>query len=481
MEKIYNYINGEVSSPAADDWLDVFEPATGNTYAQAPDSGDTDLDAALAAAQAAFPDWSATPGAQRGLLLNKLADLVEQRADEFAEAESIDTGKPLHMASTVDIPRVSANLRFYAGAAEHFATEAHPMEQGAINYTLRAPLGVIGCISPWNLPLYLLSWKIAPALAAGNTVVAKPSELTPMTAYLFSRLLNLADFPPGVLNIVHGYGAGIGQLLVEAPQIAAISFTGGTRTGEQIQRTTAGSFKKLSLEMGGKNPTLVFADCDWDQTMAGALRAAFTNQGEVCLCGSRILVERSIYDRFRDEFVQRAARLKVGDPNDPATEQGALISQAHMEKVLGCIEQARREGGEILCGGEPVAVPGRCADGWFVAPTVVDGLGPACATNQEEIFGPVTTLQAFDSEDEAVALANQTSYGLAASIWSSDVGRCLRLARHIEAGLIWVNTWMVRDLRTPMGGMKQSGMGREGGFESMRFFTEPKNVCIQYG
>lgn len=480
MEKIYNFIDGDVAPPADDHWLDVWEPATGQAYARAPNSTDDDLTAAIDSAKAAFKPWAAWSGADRGRVMNRLADLVEERADEFAEAESVDTGKPLRLAQTVDIPRVSANLRFYAGAAEHFASESHAMGDHAINYTLREPLGVVACISPWNLPLYLLSWKIAPALAAGCTVIAKPSEITPMTAYLFSRLLNRAGFPPGVLNILHGRGAGIGQSLIEHPDIAAVSFTGGTMTGERIAKATASHFKKLSLEMGGKNPTIVFADCDWDKTVDNTVRAAFTNQGEVCLCGSRILVQREIYDRFRDAFVEKTKQLVVGDPMLEQTDQGALVSEAHRDKVLASIATARDEGGEVLCGGEAVDVPGRCADGWFVAPTVIAGLSASCRTNQEEIFGPVVTIMPFDDEEEAITIGNQTPYGLAASIWSRDIERCLRVSRRIEAGLIWVNTWMVRDLRTPMGGMKQSGMGREGGFESMRFFTETKNVCMHY-
>ena len=479
MEKIYNYIGGTVVD--SDDSLEVFDPATGAVYAHAPQSTRADLDRAVAAAQAAFDDWRRTPGAARGRLLMRLADLVEERAADFALAETTDTGKPLALSKSLDIPRAVANLRFFAGAAEHFASEAHAMETGAINYTLRQPLGVVGCISPWNLPLYLFTWKIAPALAAGNTVIAKPSELTPMTAYLFSRLATPAGLPDGVLNVLHGTGPQTGQALVEHADVAAISFTGGTATGAAIAATTSGAFKKLSLEMGGKNPTVVFADCDWDRMLGDTLRAAFSNQGEICLCGSRILVERSVYDRFRSEFVERVAELTVGDPLDAATDQGALISEAHMNKVLGHIEAAKRDdGGQILTGGERVRLDGRCAAGWFVRPTVIDGLAAHCATNREEIFGPVVSLLPFDDEREAVQLANATDYGLAASIWSADIGRCLRVAADIDAGLVWVNAWMMRDLRTPMGGMKRSGLGREGGFEAMRFFTEAKNVCVRY-
>ncbi len=355
------------------------------------------------------------------------------------------------------------------------------MEGGAVNYTLRQPHGIVGCISPWNLPLYLLTWKIAPALAAGNCVIAKPSEITPMTAYLLSRLSVEAGLPRGVLNILHGKGPGIGQAIVEHPEIPAISFTGGTSTGAGIAAAAGPKFKKLALELGGKNPNIVFADCDWDTMMPTSVEAAFRNQGEICLCGSRMLVERPVYDRFRDEFVARAKARIVGDPLIEATEHGAMVSQPHMEKVLGYVKLAREEGGQVLCGGERVKLEGRCSDGWFIAPTVIDGLPPDCRTNQEEIFGPVATLIPFDDEDEALEIANSTPYGLAASIWSQDVSRCHRMAAAVDSGIIWVNTWMLRDLRTPMGGMKQSGVGREGGFEILRFFTEPKNVCIRYG
>ncbi|NND60445.1 MAG: aldehyde dehydrogenase [Gammaproteobacteria bacterium] len=478
MESIYNFINGETTATAKQ--LDVYEPAVGEVYAQAPASNANEVDLAVTAAAAAFDGWRRTPAAERARCLGRLADLLEERIDEFAAAESRDNGKPLQLAATLDIPRAVTNLRFFAGAAEHFASEAHAMEQGAINYTLRQPLGVVGCISPWNLPLYLFTWKVAPALAAGNTVVAKPSELTPMTAYLLSRLANRAGFPPGVFNVVHGEGANAGQAIVDNPRIKAISFTGGTVTGERIARSVAGSFKKLSLEMGGKNPTIVFADCDFDDMLATTVRAAFANQGEICLCGSRILIERPLYERFRDVFASAVSALRVGDPRNVDTDQGALVSKSHMNKVLGHIDQARKDGGTILAGGQRIRPEGRCRNGWFVAPTVIDGLGPACAANQEEIFGPVATLLPFEGEDEAIALANGSDYGLAASIWTADGSRALRLAQEVEAGLVWVNTWMMRDLRTPMGGMKRSGLGREGGFEAMRFFTEARNVCIRY-
>ena len=480
MRTLANYIDGDLVPAASGNWLDDFEPATGQAYAQIPDSGEADVEAAVAAAQRAFPAWSATSAEERSRWLQTLAGLVERDLEKLAHAESVDSGKPLALARRVDIPRAVANLRFFAAAATQFASESHAMESGAINYTLRSPLGVVGCISPWNLPLYLFTWKIAPALAAGNCVVAKPSEITPMTAYLFSELCREAGLPAGVFNVLHGLGPKAGTALVEHPSVKAISFTGGTRTGADIATRAAPRFKKLSLELGGKNPTLVFADCDFDTTVAESVRAAFSNQGEICLCGSRIFIERSIYERFRDAFVEKVKSLVQGDPLEEPTEQGALVSEAHMQKVLGYLDLARQEGGKILCGGERVQVSGRCANGWFVAPTVIENLPADCRVNQEEIFGPVVTLIPFDTEDEAIAWANSTPYGLAASLWSRDVSRCHRVAAQLEAGLIWVNCWMLRDLRVPMGGVKQSGAGREGGWEAMRFFTEPRNVCIKY-
>ena len=478
-----NYIDGRASAPKSGKYLEVFEPAVGAVFAHCPDSDARDIAAAAAAAERAFPAWSATPAAERARLLNRIADLVEARLDEYAAAESRDSGKPVALARALDIPRAVSNLRFFAAAATQFASEAHAtgVDGGAeaINYTLRQPLGVVGCISPWNLPLYLFTWKIAPALAAGNTVVAKPSEVTPYTAHLFAQACIDAGLPPGVLNIVHGSGPGAGQALIEHPGLKAISFTGSTRTGAAIAATAAPRFRKLSLEMGGKNPTVIFADWEAsDKHWATIIRSAFANQGQICLCGSRILVERSIYEAFRKTFVEKVRALRVGDPTEVHNDLGAVVSGAHFDKIMGHIALAREEGGTILCGGEAVKPGGRCANGWFIAPTVIEGLPPDCRTNQEEIFGPVVTLIPFDGDDEAVRMANATSYGLAASVWTTNLSRAHRVAARLESGIVWINCWLRRDLRTPFGGVKQSGVGREGGFEALRFFTEPKNVCI---
>ncbi len=479
MKTIDNYINGQTVPPISGRYLDDFEPATGEAYARVPDSDERDIQRAVEAAERAFPSWSVLSAADRSRVLLRISDTITTRLEELALAESMDNGKPVHLARSVDIPRAASNFFFFATAAVQFASEAHPTEDRAINYTLRQPLGVVGCISPWNLPLYLFTWKIAPALASGNCVVAKPSEITPMTAYLLSEICRDCGLPPGVLNIVHGLGPKVGSAISAHPSIAAISFTGGTKTGAEIARTAAPLFKKLSLELGGKNPTLIFADCRWEEMMETTLRSSFSNQGEICLCGSRIFIERPVYDRFREEFVGRVKRLKVGDPLLDGTDQGAIVSKPHLEKILSYVELAQKEGGSILCGGRTVSVGGRCGGGWFMEPSVIEGLRFDCRTNQEEIFGPVVTLVPFDSEEEALQYANGTPYGLASIVWTENLTRAHRLAYAIRTGIVWVNCWMFRDLRTPFGGMKQSGVGREGGFEAMRFFTEPKNVCVK--
>jgi len=483
MIHLFNYINGKLENPLSGNYLDNYEPATDEVYAHIPDSDAQDVGLAFEAAKNAFPTWSKTSLESRMMTLLRIADGIEKRMDEFVAAESKDNGKPLTLAKAVDIPRAVSNFRFYASAIQHFASESHQMPGVAINYTLRNPIGVVGCISPWNLPLYLFTWKIAPALAAGNCVVAKPSEITPYTAFLLSEVCVEAGLPAGVLNIVHGLGGKVGQAIVEHPNIKAISFTGGTETGKRIAATAAPMFKKLSLELGGKNPTIVFADCDFENTVKQVVTASFSNQGEICLCGSRIFIEKSIYEKFKAAFVERVKNLKVGDPNDSSSNLGAIVSLQHKQKILSYIELAKQEGGTILCGGKEQPSEqrsDRVKHGYFIEPTVIEGLAHDCRTNQEEIFGPVTTLTPFETEAEVLTMANSTAYGLSASVWTNDLSRSQRMAENLEAGIVWVNCWLLRDLRTPFGGIKQSGVGREGGWEALRFFTEAKNVCLKY-
>jgi aminomuconate-semialdehyde/2-hydroxymuconate-6-semialdehyde dehydrogenase len=479
MFTIENYIGGQLVKPASGEYIDSVEPAVGEIYALTPDSDDRDVNLAVDAASAVFASWSQTPPETRFEILMRLVSLIERDAEELARAESVDNGKPISLAHSMDIPRAAANFRFYATAAMHTANESHETLGQAINYTLRQPLGVVGCISPWNLPLYLFTWKIAPAIAAGCTVVAKPSEVTPMTAYLLSKLCIEAGLPAGVLNIVHGLGPKVGAAIVSHRDVKAISFTGGTKTGEEIARTAAPMFKKLSLELGGKNPNIIFADCAYDEMLETTVRSSFANQGQICLCGSRIFVERPIYERFKDDLVSRALEMTIGDPLDESTQLGAIVSEPHMEKILSYIELAKTEGGTILCGGSRVTVAGRCASGYFLEPTVIEGLPYDCRTNQEEIFGPVVSLMPFDSEDEVVGYANSVRYGLSATVWTENLSRAHRVSAALDSGIVWVNCWLLRDLRTPFGGVKDSGVGREGGFEALKFFTEEKNVCVK--
>jgi aminomuconate-semialdehyde/2-hydroxymuconate-6-semialdehyde dehydrogenase len=480
MQHLKNYINGNLAEPVSKKYIDNFCPSTGKVYSHIPDSDERDVEEAYKAAKQAFKSWSVTPKEKRSAYLLKISALIDANLEKLAMAESIDNGKPLKLARTVDIPRAASNFHFYGTAILHHSAASHSMEEDAINYTLKQPVGVAGCISPWNLPLYLFTWKIAPALAAGCTVVAKPSEITPMSAYLLSEICMEAGLPAGVLNIVHGLGAKVGNAIVSHRDIPMISFTGGTVTGKHIASVAAPMFKKLSLELGGKNPNIIFADCDYEKMLSTTLRSSFANQGQICLCGSRILVERKLYDRFKKDLVEGVKKLTIGDPLNEKTKIGAVVSKQHQEKILGYIKLAQEEGGKVLCGGNKVTVAGEFEGGYFVEPTVIEGLGAGCRTNQEEIFGPVVTIAPFDTEEEALESANSTIYGLAAILWTQDLSRAHRIASHIHAGIVWINCWLLRDLRTPFGGVKASGVGREGGFEALDFFTESKNVCIKY-
>ena len=471
--RFHNFIDGEFVPARSESWLDIYAPAKAEIYAQCPASEFPDADAAVQAARDAYPAWSRLTNAQRAHWLNKLADAIEAQIDRFAQAESTDTGKPLSLTSGIEIPRAVENLRFFAACAQTFASESHHGQAG-LNYTLRTPLGVAVTISPWNLPLYLFTWKFAPALASGNTVVAKPSEITPASADLLAQVLQQIQFPKGVLNIVHGRGEAIGKALVEHPEVKAVSFTGSTTVGKRIAVSCAESLKKYSLEMGGKNATLIFQDANLDALIDTLVRSAFQNAGQICLCGSRILIHASIYEPVRDRLIERAQALKPGGPDDVQAQVGPMVSEAHYEKVLGYIDLAKQEGAKVLCGG----MAAKLAQGWFIQPTILEGIGPEARCNREEIFGPVVTLQRFIDDDQAIKLANDTSYGLSASIWTQDLNRAHRVASRLETGIVWITTWMMRDLRTPFGGVKHSGVGREGGWEAMRFFTETKNVCI---
>ncbi|ARN78816.1 2-hydroxymuconic semialdehyde dehydrogenase [Nonlabens spongiae] len=479
---IKNFINNQDHIPLSGMWLDNYEPATGKIYGEIPNSNEDDVERAVQAAEEAFPAWSQTSIDERSKIMLRIADLIEEELNELAVAESKDNGKPLWLAKAVDIPRASSNFRFYGNAITQYASKSHEsVGKNTINFTLRKPIGVVGCISPWNLPLYLFTWKIAPAIAAGNCVIAKPSEVTPATAYLLGKIVERAGLPAGVLNIVHGMGASCGSAIVKHPKIKAISFTGGTTTGAAIAAQAAPMFKKLSLELGGKNPNLIFADCDYEKMLDTTVRSSFANQGQICLCGSRIFVEKKIYERFKSGFETKVKELKVGNPADASTKVGALVSQQHLEKVESYIAFAKANPKEyaILSGGSRVTVKD-FEEGYYLEPTVIEVSSNDCKLNQEEIFGPVVTIMPFEDEQEALKLANSTRYGLSSTLWTSDLNRCMRLSNAMESGIVWVNTWLNRDLRTPFGGVKDSGVGREGGFEALDFFTEPKNVCIEY-
>lgn len=477
---IQNYINGEFRDPVSNKWLPNYDPSMGVVYGKIPNSSQEDIDLAVSAAEQVFPQWSHTTLEMRSNILQRIADLLLENLEELARAETKDNGKPIQLSRSIDIPRAASNFSFFAKAITQFSSESHEsVGLDAINFTLRQPIGVVGCISPWNLPLYLFTWKIAPALAAGNCVIAKPSEVTPLTAFLLGDICNRAGLPAGVLNIVHGLGKTTGQAIVTHPKIKAISFTGGTQTGAQIAKVAAPMFKKLSLELGGKNPNVIFADCDYEQMLETTVRSSFANQGQICLCGSRILVEDKIYDKFLKDFVKCTAGLVIGNPMKPETNIGALVSKEHLKKVLSYIENAETYGGKVRYGGKELAVEGM-RKGYYLQPTIIEVKNNQCKLNQEEIFGPVVTVMPFKTEAEALQLANDVKYGLSATLWTNDLKRTMRFAKNLQTGIVWVNTWMLRDLRTPFGGQKHSGVGREGGIEALRFFTEAKNICISF-
>ena len=474
-----NYVDGVYCPPINEQYFDNINPATGAVYCLIPDSDENDLALAVKAAEKAFPIWSNMPAEERSKILVRFSEGIEKRMEQFVAAESKDNGKPITLARHVDIPRAVSNFHFFASAIIHFSSESHYMEGVGINYTTRKPIGIVACISPWNLPLYLFSWKIAPALAAGNCVIAKPSEITPYTATMLGEIASEAGLPPGVLNILNGTGAKIGDAMVRHPKISAISFTGGTATGEHIARTAAPMFKKLSLELGGKNPTIIFDDCDFDDALKTTIRSSFSNQGQICLCGSRIFVQKGIYEKFKQAFVAKVSTSIVSFPEDPKANLGAIVSESHLTKILTYIDLAKKEGGKVLTGGNRVFLPAPHDKGFYLEPTIFESLPYDCKTNQEEIFGPVVTIMPFDTEEEVLIMANSTKYGLASSVWTTNVKKAHRMADQLNMGIVWINAWLIRDLRTPFGGMKASGVGREGGLEALRFFTEPKNIFIK--
>ena len=478
MDDLRNYIGGQFLTHSGGQWIDNPEPATGSHICRIPLSDASDVDAAVDAARVAQPAWGALSHSERADWLDRIADGLETRYEEIAALESRDTGKPISLARTVDAHRSVLNFRFFAGILREHEEDVFEMAS-ATNYVVNKPVGVGALITPWNLPLYLLSWKVAPAIGMGNTVVCKPSELTPMTADLMMQVIDKVGLPAGVVNLIHGDGTGAGAPLIAHSDVDLVSFTGGTSTGEKVAASAAPAFKKLSLELGGKNASIVFADCDMDSTVAGVVRAGFLNQGQVCLCGSRVLVEDSVYVEFRDRFVDAVEAMRIGDPSDETTDLGALISEDHLAKVRGYVELAKQEGGTLLTGGTP-CLPSGFEGGNWMAPTVIEGLGPDSRCSTEEIFGPVVTLHPFGNEDEAVTIANNTRYGLAGSVWTSDLDKGRRVSEAIDTGMVWVNTWLHRDLRVPFGGVKDSGVGREGGKWSLGFFSEAMNVCVKH-
>ena len=473
---VRNYVNGIFVD--SKETIEDINPATSEVIATIPRSNLNDVNEAVLAADKARDNWSSLSLDERRKWLEKIANALEARSEEIAKLESLDTGKPIKIARAVDASRSVANFRFFAEFSKDFHEQKFLMED-ATNHVIFKPVGIAGLITPWNLPLYLLSWKIAPAIVMGNTVVAKPSELTPLTANLLAEVFDEVGLPAGVVNIVHGFGHETGQAIVSHPHVNLISFTGGTITGKKVAETAAPMFKKLSLELGGKNATIVLDDVNLDSAIPEIARSGFLNQGQVCLCGSRILVSDKIWDDFIEKFIEHVSNMKVGNPSSDDSDLGALVSLSHRDKVESYIHLAEREGGEILYGGKRPSLESPFDEGSFLEPTIVSNLDYQSRTATEEIFGPVVTLHKFEKDEDAVEMANCTEYGLAGSVWTSDSARGKSLAEKIETGMVWINTWLHRDLRVPFGGVKNSGVGTEGGRWSLSFFSQPVNICVK--
>ncbi len=485
MQLIYNFINGEFTAAAGGKIFEKRSPLNNQVIANVAEAGKAEVDAAVSAARAALKGpWGRMTIAERVDMLYAVANEINRRFDDFLAAEVADTGKPMSLARHIDIPRGAANFKIFADVVKNVPTEffemATPDGKGALNYAMRAPVGVVGVVCPWNLPLLLMTWKVGPALACGNTVVVKPSEETPQTATLLGEVMNAVGLPKGVYNVVHGFGPNsAGEFLTTNPDVDAITFTGETRTGAAIMKAAAAGARPVSLEMGGKNPAIVFADCDFDAAIEGTMRSVFANCGQVCLGTERVYVERPIFDKFVAAMKKGAESLKLGRPEEADTGMGPLISQEHKSKVLSYYKKAAAEGATLVTGGVVPDMPGELKDGAWVQPTIWTGLPESASVVREEIFGPCCHIQPFDTEEQVLAWANDTTYGLAASVWTTNLQRGHRVAAAVEAGLVWVNSWFLRDLRTPFGGAKQSGIGREGGVHSLEFYTELKNVCIK--
>ncbi len=478
MEIVKNFISGEFSMGRSNDRIDLYEPATGKIYGYLNDSNIEDVNSAIAAAKAVFPLWSKLTVKDRSEFLINISKEMSLRLNTFSKYETRDTGKPISLSNNLDIPRAIENFQFFADYIRKYNFTEHLNNNKSKNKIQRSPLGVVCCISPWNLPLYLFTWKIAPALASGNTVVAKPSEIAPYTAYMLGDVCNRVGLPKGVLNIINGRGSTVGNHIVSHKEIKAISFTGGTSTGKKIYENASSPLKKLSLEMGGKNPAIIFDDCDYELMINNLVRSCFLNQGQICLCSSRLLVQKTIYNRFKEDFCKKVSQLVIGNPLELDTEFGAISSKDQYKKIINYIALARKEGARVLIGGNKVKLNGLCTNGWFIEPTILEGLDQRSRLNQDEIFGPVVTLQSFNSIEQAIDIANDTIYGLSSTIWTKDIEKGMDISKQIDAGVIWINSWLIRDLRTPFGGMKHSGFGREGGNEILNFFTEQKNICF---